>query len=107
VVPSLDHVVLEWEGTPPAPRRRARFLLAEVLLDVDTDDPPLLDELASLLGRPQGGSRSRAAPLRLGRVRATAGRPLRPPEDRPVASRGRGPAELLIGLGSEDFPFHL
>ena len=51
--PSLDRVVLEWEGTPSAARRRARFGLAEVLLEVDADDPGLLDELASVLGRPR------------------------------------------------------
>jgi hypothetical protein len=109
VVPSLDRVVLEWEGTPPAPRRRARFELAEVLLDVDTDDPALLDELSTVLGRPLGGSAKGPFHFRLeARVRARGG------SDRfghlkigPPDPDGHGPAELLIGLSSEDFPFHL
>ena len=51
--PSLDRVVLEWERTPPATRRQARFRLADVLLEVDSDDPALIDELSSVLGRPR------------------------------------------------------
>lgn len=106
--PSLDRVVLEWEGTPPAPRRKARFLLAGILLDVDTDDPPLVDELSSVLGQPREGVTEGPVQVLEARVRARGG------PDRfghlKLAStdpEGGGPAELMIGLGSEDFPFEL
>jgi hypothetical protein len=108
-VGSLDRVVLEWEGTPPAPRRRALFHLGEVLLDVDTDDAGLIDELSSVLGRPADGVprapvhdrfeariRARGGPDRFGHIR------LGPP-----GHQAQGPAELMIGLGALDFPFEL
>jgi hypothetical protein len=108
-VGSLDRVVLEWEGTPPAPRRRAIFHLGEVLLDVDADDPAFLDELSSVLGRPRGDAgpgpvharfeariRARGGPDRFGHLR------LGPP-----GHEVQGPAELMLGLGALDFPFEL
>jgi hypothetical protein len=88
---------------------RARFELGEVLLDTFTDDPALQDEMASVLGRPLGDAapaknrfslearvRARGGPDRFGHLKIA-------PRD-PGSS---GPAELLIGLGSRDFPFHL
>jgi hypothetical protein len=109
VGPSLDRVVLEWEGTPPAPRCQARFRLAEVVLDVDTDDPALVGELATVLGRPREGAS--AGPLHArfeARVRARGGPDRFGHLKLACASPGaQGPAELMIGLGSEDFPFHL
>ena len=109
MVPSLDRVVLEWEGTPPAPRRQARFRLAEVLLDVDTDDAALVDELSSVLGRPREDASAGAIHARFAaRVRARGGPDRFGHLKLACASPGaQGPAELMIGLGSEDFPFHL
>ena len=107
--PSLDHVVREWEGSPPAPHRQARFHLAEVLLDVDTDDPALVDELSSVLGRPrESASAGRVHARFAARVRARGGPDRFGHLKLACASPGvQGPAELMIGLGSEDFPFHL
>lgn len=107
--PSLDRVVLEWEGTPPAPHQRARFHLAGVRLDVDTDDHALVDELCTVLGRP--GDDASGAPLHVrfeARVRARGGSDRFGHLKLACASPGaEGTAELLAGLGSEDFPFHL
>jgi HPr serine kinase-like protein len=107
VGPSLDRVVLEWEGTPPAARRQARFLLADVLLEIDADDPALVEELASLLGRPrdllpegpfharfEASVRAHGGPARFGHLK------LGPP-----APDALSPAELTMGLGFPDFPF--
>lgn len=104
--PSLDRVVLEWEGTPPAARRHARFLLAGVLLEIDTDDAALVEELASLLGPPrdrvpaaeihgrfEARVRARGGPARFGHLK------LGPP------GPAESPAELMMGLGYPDFPF--
>jgi len=112
VVPSLDRVVLEWEEAPPAPHLRAFFELAEVSLDVDADEPALLEELAAVLGRPRRETEKKAGPARhqlAARVRARGGPGgfghLRLSTADPQA---RGPAELdfLMSLDSEDFPFH-
>jgi hypothetical protein len=109
VGPSLDRVVLEWEGTPPAAHRKARFRLAEVLLEVESDDPALIEELSSLMGRPlEDGPEARPHARLEVRVRARGG-PTR--YGHLKLGRGgeevQGPAELIIGLGSEDFPFEL
>jgi hypothetical protein len=108
-VGSLDRVVLEWEGTPPAPRRRESFHLGEVLLDVDADDPALMDELASVLGRPAHDARQGPVHARFeARVRARGGSArfghlkLGPP-----GHEVQGPAELMVGLQALDFPFEL
>jgi hypothetical protein len=104
VGPSLDRVVLEWEGTPPAARRRARFALADVALEVDADDPSLLDELASVLGRPRDDGLDGAVHARFeARVRARGG-----PAGfghLKLGPAGGGPDELMFGLGYPDFPF--
>lgn len=104
--PSLDRVVLEWEGTPSATRRQARFELANILLDVDSDDPGLIDELASVMGRPreatdvpvharfQAGVRARGGPGRFGHLKLG-----------PAGPEVESAAELMVGLGFEDFPF--
>jgi hypothetical protein len=107
VGPSLDHVVLEWEGTPPAARRQARFLLAGVLLEIDADDGALVEELASLMGPPrdrvpdagvhrrfEARVRARGGPARFGHLK------LGPP-----GPEAASPAELTLGLGFPDFPF--
>ena len=105
--PSLDRVVLEWERTPPATRRQARFQLADVLFDLDSDDPALIDELSTVLGRPcpdapdgpvharfEARARARGGPRRFGHLK------LGPP-----GTEVESAAELMIGLGYEDFPF--
>jgi hypothetical protein len=107
VGPSLDRVVLEWERTPPAARRQARFQLADILFEVDSDDPALIDELSAVMGRPRDGApeggtqsrfevraRTRGGPHRFGHLK------LGPP-----GTEIESAAELLIGLGYEDFPF--
>ena len=105
--PSLDHVVLEWEGTPPASRRQARFLLGGVLLEIDADDGALVEELSSLLGRPRervpddpirarfaARVRARGGPSRFGHLKLG-----------PAGAGVESPAELMMGLGYPDFPF--
>jgi hypothetical protein len=106
VGPSLDRVVLEWEETPPAPRSQARFQLADIVLEVDSDDPALIDEISAVMGRPRHHTpadrdsrfevrvRSHGGPPRFGHLK------LGPP-GREVESA----AELMVGLGYEDFPF--
>ena len=88
-------------------RRQARFQLADILLDVDSDDPGLIDELASVMGRPrdgatdvpvharfQAGVRARGGPARFGHLKLG-----------PAGSEIESAAELIVGLGFEDFPF--
>lgn len=104
--PSLDRVVLEWERTPFAARRRARFQLAGILFDVDSDDLALLDELSAVLGRPrdapEGGSHARFE----ARARARGGpRGFGHLKLGPPGTGVESAAELIIGLGYDDFPF--
>jgi len=105
---SLDHVVLEWEGAPLATLSSASFWLAGILLDVETDDPALIEELSSVLGRPSadgagavharfGASvRARGGPARFGHLKL-----------QPAQEQVESPAELLLGLRSPEFPFEL
>jgi len=107
VGPSLDRVVLEWERTPPATLRQARFQLGDVLFEVDSDDPALIDELAAVMGRPrhdapparfaarfEARARAQGGPRRFGHLK------LGPP-----GADVESAAELMVGLGYEDFPF--
>jgi hypothetical protein len=88
-------------------RRQARFQLANILLDVDSDDPGLIDELASVMGHPrdgardvpvharfQAGVRARGGPARFGHLKLG-----------PAGPEIESAAELIVGLGFEDFPF--
>jgi hypothetical protein len=108
VGPSLDRVVLEWERSPSrAAGRQARFQLADILFDVDGDDPALVDELSLVLGRPREGAadgpfhgrfqahvRTGGGPAGFGHLR------LGPP-----GTGVESAAELIMGLGYDDFPF--
>ena len=106
---SLDDVILEWEGSPPAPRRKALFHLGQVLLDLDTDDRALVDELSSVLGAPREDGPDSHVHARLeARVRARGGPDRFGHLKLEIADKeAQGPAELMMGLGSVDFPFEL
>jgi len=110
VVPSLDRVAREWEEAPPVPRLRSRFELAGVSLDLDADEPALLEELALVLGRPRSEATETAAPFRLAASVRARGGPAGFGHLRISAAdpQARGPAEILLvmGLDTEDFPFH-
>ena len=105
--PSLDRVVLEWERTPPATRRQAFFRLAEVQLELDSDDAALIDELSSVMGRPRHDAAERPVHARFeARARALGGpRGFGHLKLGPPGTGVESSAELMIGLGYEDFPF--
>ena len=80
----------------------ASFRLAGILLDVEADDPALIDELASILGRPAdddsgavharfGASvRVRGGPARFGHLKLE-----------PAQEAVESPAELMLGRSEE------
>jgi len=89
--------------TAEEPSRRFRIHLAGVLLDVDSDDDGLIDELRALLGAPQCppfaslpalGARVRTSGPAMGELRLQV-------QD----SRQLDPADLRLAASSADFPF--
>jgi hypothetical protein len=103
---SLDQVVETWEQRPRSRLHSSTFALAEVALDVESDDPALFGELSVVLGAapapaaPHGrlGAAVRAhdAPGGLGHLRLDVDLP-----DQLT------PSDFLLGLQSPEFPFHL
>jgi hypothetical protein len=103
---SLDEVVDVWEQRPRLRLPTASFALADVALDVVSDDSALFDELAVVLGpaRPSATPRSRFraevrasdSPEGLGHLRLDVDAP-----------EQLTPSDFLLGLQSPEFPFHL
>lgn len=103
---SLDQVVDAWEQRPRLRLHSASFALADVALDVVSDDSALFDELAVVLGpaRPSATPRTRFraevrasdAPDGLGHLRLDVDAP-----------EQLTPSDFLLGLQSPEFPFHL
>lgn len=103
----LDQVVHEWEKASPVEYRAESFLLGGVLLGVETDDPGLLGELASILGRPTPEAAPRAERRFAASVRTRGG-----PESfghlrLEMGTEALSPADFLLGFASPEFPFHL
>lgn len=103
----LDQVVHQWVGHPPRAGSTASFSLADVRLTVETDDPSLLDALATVLGSSEPPPRSpfasfsasvrtHDAPAGFGHLRLDG-----------AAERFLTPDDFLLGLASPEFPFEL
>lgn len=103
---ALNQVVDAWDQVPTSVLPTASFSLAGVALTVTSDDPPFLAELSSTLGRPrplngEGASfaasiRTQGGPQGWGHLKLELG-----------GDPAMGPAELLLGLTSPEFPFRL
>lgn len=89
--------------TAGGPCRRFRIHLAGVLLDVDSDDDGLIDELSALLGAPQCLPLA-SLPALGARVR-TSGPAMGELQLQVQDSRQLDPADLRLAASSADFPF--
>jgi hypothetical protein len=90
---------------PPSPSLPCvTFHLAGVSLQLDSDDEPLLQEAAALLGAPLAGASTARATLHA-RVRG-GGAHARLELDAPRREQ-LTPADLLLAAGSPDFPFEV
>lgn len=112
--PSFDALAEVWARSPVPLPLAASFSLADVCLDVETNDSRLLSELSETFGVPGAGALSQAdgsfeAPLGLHasvRLSGAAGMGhLRLAITGPGDSDLAGPEDLLLGLASPESPF--
>jgi hypothetical protein len=101
-----DAVLSEWEGSPAAPLLDGRFWPAGVALHVETDDAPLLDEVALTLGRQAPPTDPALAPPVAARIRTRGG-----PDDVGHLAFTAGsahlgsPEDFHLGFSAPQFPF--
>jgi hypothetical protein len=97
--------VPEWRASPGVEARTVGFRLAGLRLEVDSDDPELIEEAASLLGPPEpclGSAPDLRARVRAAGVCGNGSVTLGMPGAEPLP-----PTDLLLAASSPDFPFEL
>ena len=96
---ALDPLVQAWERRPLPHAHRAVYGLADVSLQVRSDDARLLDRLAATLGSPIEAERpTLSASVRVDQAAACG-------HVRLESERAWDAADLLLGLHSPEFPF--
>jgi hypothetical protein len=98
-----ESFVQERQASPPPDARTAGFRLAGARLQVDSDDPGLIQELASVLGSPAAAGEQSpdvSASVRVSADPAFGRMTLSMPRAEQLA-----PTDLLLAASSPDFPF--